>query len=267
MNGDSFYMTLFSNVVNKDVRNKIGNFITPLPPISLDNRWKVGLCEIRYSNTWYNIRKPCAINLVDDNDNTFVAEPLFIHPGRYVDAQVLIDEIQRLMDKLVGMIPNTTVVSRPYIRVKRISNMLEVVVGETSDGRNIYPLFSGEIESMLGAEEGFFDPQPKNLQSKTVLAYNMCDMTGGVNGLLVYCDVVDHSFVGDARAKLLRVVKIPPKSIFGETVVVTYDRPHYIPLSMREFQSIEIDIKDDAGSTIDFRAGRVILTLHFQRDG
>ena len=38
--------------------NKTSNFVTKLPrTLQLDGEWKVGLAEIDYSHTWYNIRE------------------------------------------------------------------------------------------------------------------------------------------------------------------------------------------------------------------
>ena len=38
--------------------NKTSNFLTKLPrTLQLDGEWEVGLAEIDYPHTWYNIRR------------------------------------------------------------------------------------------------------------------------------------------------------------------------------------------------------------------
>ena len=50
----------------------------------------------------------------------------------------------------------------------------------------------------------------------------------------------------------------------GERVQVVYDKPIYVPLQKKNFDSIEIDIRNDIGKPIPFEYGKVIVTLHFR---
>jgi hypothetical protein len=61
--------------------------------------------------------------------------------------------------------------------------------------------------------------------------------------------------VGDTTARLLRIVEISGQK--GEMVHIQYDRPRYVPLQKKEFDSIEIDIRDDSGERIPFDSGKV----------
>lgn len=81
------------------------------------------------------------------------------------------------------------------------------------------------------------------------------------NLLYVYADIVEPSSVGDVKAPLLRV--IGSDSI--AKAFANFDMPHYYPLSNREFNRIEIVIKDLAGNMPSFASGTSIVTLHFKK--
>ena len=81
--------------------------------------------------------------------------------------------------------------------------------------------------------------------------------------MFVYCDILENQIVGNALVPLLRVVPIDGKH--DDVVVKSYDFPHYVPVSKQEFNTIEINIKDDADRIIPFRYGKVVVKLHFRR--
>ena len=73
---------------------------------------------------------------------------------------------------------------------------------------------------------------------------------------------MEHVSVGDTKAPLLRIVQVSGKS--GERVQVVYDKPIYIRLQKKNFDSFEIDIRNDSGEPIPFEYGKVIVTFHFR---
>ena len=91
------------------------------------------------------------------------------------------------------------------------------------------------------------------------------ELFSSFHSLFVYCDIIKPSYVGDSFTQLLRFVEIPPNAQFGEQIVLTYPDTHYFPLNTREFNSIEIDIRDDTGRRIPFLFGRTLVILHFRR--
>ena len=50
-----------------------------------------------------------------------------------------------------------------------------------------------------------------------------------------------------------------------DVVSKSFDNVQYIPVLHKEFTTIEIDIRDDAGRRVPFERGRVTVTLHFRR--
>ena len=88
-------------------------------------------------------------------------------------------------------------------------------------------------------------------------------MQAGVQALYVYCDLLQFTNVGDIKAELLRVVNSGDE--VGDVVTRYYERPRYVPLQKKNFDSIQIIIRDDFGEKIQFENGKVLLTLHFRR--
>ena len=53
--------------------------------------------------------------------------------------------------------------------------------------------------------------------------------------------------------------------VYGKSVTKTFDRPQYLPMCGQTLDTIEIDIKDDAGDSISFQHGKVAVKLHFRK--
>ena len=45
----------------------------------------------------------------------------------------------------------------------------------------------------------------------------------------------------------------------------TSNKPHDVPLNKKIFDTISINIRDEAGDLVAFEHGKVIITLHFRR--
>lgn len=85
-----------------------------------------------------------------------------------------------------------------------------------------------------------------------------------VDTLWIYSDIVAPQIVGDRKSPLLRI--IPSKGDFhGQTVVIHYDRPQYLPLAHHVISTIPVKIFNTYGlSPIPFNSP-VIITLHFRK--
>ena len=279
---ESFYVTLPSNIINNH-SNKICNFTTTLPAaLQLDSSWKVGLSEIHYTNSWFNLKTWNYVTLVDQLTYAPLAEAFRIAPGRYMEINKLLREISKSVTKVAGL----SVL--PAMEYDEPSQKFRMRPGKMTDETVVVYVFSEELASMLGVTNGYDGKNENEYAMATanrenggsdiietviwsavswMLAKDCYDMNAGINSLYVYSDVVDYSIVGSVKAPLLRVVHIPPKSKFGDPVHIMYDRPYYLPLATKDIHEIEIAIRDDSGDLIDFKFGRVEVTLHFIKDG
>ena len=89
------------------------------------------------------------------------------------------------------------------------------------------------------------------------------DLEHGFHDLYVYCDIIQSQYVGDALVPLLRIVPVEGKD--GERFSKSFIRPQYLPVSRKQFETIEVNIKPDTGEFVPFEFGRVLLPLHFRQ--
>ena len=68
----------------------------------------------------------------------------------------------------------------------------------------------------------------------------------------VYTNIIHSHHVGDVSVQLLRIVGVEGQ--LGKSVTKTFDRPQYLPVCRQTIDTIEIDIKDDAGDNISFQS-------------
>lgn len=137
------------------------------------------------------------------------------------------------------------------------TNKSKTVVIETSNKR---PKFT-ETETMQSDEQK--DDTMEEIAF--IYAFKQVSLHGYINNLNIYCDLLKPVSVGDVDAPLLRTVAVSSNDRFGEFIQYEPNTREYIPLLYPEFDTIEIDIKDDFNQTIDFKFGKVYLSLHFRK--
>ena len=115
-------------------------------------------------------------------------------------------------------------------------------------------VLSWELMEFLGFNEKVIAKKEVDL-----VASNAFDVNRGRNLVYVYCDVASHGVVGDVRAPVLRVCNVSGKH--GRVVHITYERPHYVPVGRRDFDTVGITINNELGDSLPFK----FVTLHFRR--
>ena len=109
-------------------------------------------------------------------------------------------------------------------------------------------------------EKKTFEPS----ELKIIWSKTPADLHASIHSLFIYCDIIKPNYVGNSYTQLLRVVEIPNFD-FGKQVILNYPDCQYHNISCRDFNSIEIDIRDDTGNQVPFMFGRVIVVLHFKK--
>ena len=107
---------------------------------------------------------------------------------------------------------------------------------------------------------------PDAFDRRIFYSKNVVKLNASMTSLFIYSDIVEHSIVGNAFAQLLKCVPITSKTDFGEVINIRYNDPDFIPLQSLNFDIIEIDIKDDTGSSVPFETGRVLIKLLFKKE-
>ena len=153
-----FYMILSSNVDSYKAfgtTNKISEFKTKLGRnIFLDGGWQVGLADISYTKSWFNILKSHKISLFDDYGKEYMNNPndkkFVITAGYYETPQKLIDEINRLLSQY-------KIMKVPFLVYNEINNScqikagkIEEELGKVKDIKIVFPYFGKEIEDVFG---------------------------------------------------------------------------------------------------------------------
>ena len=280
---ESFYITLPSNVKSFENSNIIGNYTTNLDKgYNLPNHenWEVGIAEVSYGKNWYNIRKRQYINLFSispniSNQKITLVENMtsFLEPGLYAKPKSLVKKINDILKSKFGKSIKTV----PQLHLNRFNQKIYYTLGE-DNGDLFYIQLDSDLSRILGLEEngktlyetisthGRFPRQlTKSYKLKRIYGNRPVDLYAGYHTLYVYCDLVDYSVIGNSYQQLLRALEVPTNKDFGDQVVLTYTNPIYVPLLKNEFQSIEIDIKDETGKSLEFEFGRVIVVLHFRK--
>lgn len=244
-----FYVSLPSNssmLYYPD--NKTCKYTTKLhAPLSLHDDYEVGLSEIQFQCTWYNVRKGNNTLYIYDRDTVTDSVPLLrkitVKEGYYMTGIDFIDAINAALD-----VATREKVNFAYIEASR-KCAIQV-------GPDIGIVLPCSLAKMLG----FFEKC--NLTQSTE-SPSPVDVHMYFHSFYVYSDILQFRHVGDASVPLLRTIAVMPRSR-QENIVNTYIAPHYLPLKLFNFETIDIIITNETGEVVPFERGKVIVTLHFR---
>ncbi|KAI1298611.1 hypothetical protein HDE_04128 [Halotydeus destructor] len=161
------------------------------------------------------------------------------------------DQVVTAINEDMSQVEWTSIIidKSPTIDYNERLNKVEVSATESKLGGVMKFLMSRNLSTILGLAEGTGNP----------------DLKFGKRAIFVYSDLVKHSIVGDTYSQLLKLSMVPNGLEFGKQVIQRYEKPIYIPLQNSKCDSIEIQLRDDAGELIDFSEGQTYITLHFRK--
>ena len=227
--------------------NKTSNFVTKLSrTLKLDGEWEVGLAEIDYPHTWYNIREgknSVEIYASDKLYLVFQTVEYSIQPGYYEKVQDMIDALYK-----AGLANLTDVVLSYDDTFKRVT---------VKCGKRAVVKLRGDIARMFG----FLNDT--TIRASEGKGSTLALRETGNQYFYVYTDIIKSQYHGDVVVPVLRTVTV--KGEHGSYVSKNFERPHYVPLNNKIFDTISINIRDEAGDLVAFEYGKVIVTLHFRR--
>lgn len=294
MEHSDFIITLLCNVDAPG--NTLAEFTTLLPqPIFLRGKWTVGLLDISYTKSWYNVKRDYEIGIFDSN-GAYAISPRKLEAGMYESENELVQAIQ----KEIGRACNSYKELRnlqgirtrqqdkavqigfkevPTLTANKNSRRITLTAGQTDEAspRILYVELHAELEQMLGLSANNVYHSPHMAKDVTevlvrqkfikgsVQGFNAYDLNGGIHNICVYCNLIEPQIVGDSFASVLRVVQIPVKK-FGEQAGGPFANPFYFPLISNYFQQVKISLRDDNGELIPFKFGRTLVTLHFKNE-
>ena len=227
--------------------DKASNFVTKLSrTLQLDGKWEVGLAEIDYPHTRYNIcegKNSVEIYAPDNLYLVFKTVEFSIQPGYYEKVQDVIKALHK-----AGLANLSDVVLSYDDTSKRVT---------AKCGRCVVVKLQGDIARMFG----FLNDT--TIRASDEKGFTLALPETGNQYFYVYTDIIKSQYHGDVVVPVLRTVTI--KGEHGSHVGKNFERPHYVPLNKQIFDTISINIRDEAGDLVAFEHGKVIITLHFRR--
>ena len=291
---DNFYLTLPCSVKGVTQENVLSDYITHLPrTIELEDRWEVALVEFHFNKSWYNLENDTYIGL-KTLDNLFLAFCDDALPAGKYPLDQLITEINKLLNEFASS--STTLKSVSHVTefrkiskaaslsVDLASNRIIMNPGLTERNEVLLPVFTDEFYELLGMTNRMHE-HPYSISSNTKLtdeellflstheeeaiigplySERAYDIERGIHSIFVYSDIVKENLIGDKTVQCLRVCTLPQRN-FGETINLTFDQPHYLPLSKRSFSTIRVTLKDKTNEQIRFQFGETLVKLHFKK--
>ena len=120
--------------------------------------------------------------------------------------------------------------------------------------------FSPDLARMLG----FDSNKTYDDSSMQVTAERPPDLSDSLSLIYIYCDLLEHVFIGDTRAPLLRISSRTSEERSNIAHVV-YNPVQYVPLQKKCFDTVTISMMMDTGRPIPFLPGKSIVVLEFRR--
>jgi hypothetical protein len=257
--------------------NTVAKFTTKLQnPISLSGAWEVGLMEIHYPHTWYNIAS-------NECEFTYWQNPrrysdVFAGPSNRKTWQIpagYYESMNDIVQVINGYISQASIeyslTKYPKFKYDTITKTLK---GEINLGASIE--FSTSLCFILGIHEsqnpirninyGKYQFDNKAVDDVPNVQWEseyVGDINPSFSNIYVYCDILAHVPVGDTKAPLLRVVHLEGEN--GDNEHIMYENVIYVPIQQKSFDSIEIDMRGDTGKLIPFEYGKSFVTLHFRQ--
>lgn len=270
-----FYLTLPSNSSAKHFPNNTkAHFITKLlGDYELQGDWEVGLSEIIFPKSWYNVGKKelihisftdCYIHGMHQPNHTYT---IHIQEDYYSSLESLVQEINDTIAQFFKSKHRPKFkrdnqyfdIELPEFKVNAVKHKVKISVIS-----NIIVVMSPSLSKMLGYRKNLYIRPTAHDVVSTFESHKTADIHSELQVFYAYCDLLECVPVGDTRAPLLRIVDVIETN-HNTTIRRYYDKPHYVPLQKKSFDSIEIDLRTDSGDPVPFERGKVILTLHFKR--
>jgi len=300
---ESFYLTLPSNAsLQVYPNNTTTSFTTKLSDyINLKGEgWEMALSEVHYPNTFLTISKANADIIVeerikDDEEGKTAVGRVSHSEGEGGQTAELAEAVDTTPDKARS---NTLEIGRR--RQKRRASPLRKITYSLSNAyirneedfvNSINYLLKGKIKLLMNKEfknviltreddnitRFLFNPRlslqlgflPERwIHEKMSRSLHPVNIANGIpRTMFIYCDLIKPQYVGDTTVPLLRIVNINNNMLqnFGSGSVSTFTLPHYVPISKKSFETIEIAVKDETGSSLPFMFGTLTVKLHFRQ--
>lgn len=206
----------------------------------------IGISEIIYPHTWYNVNN--SNNLIEFTLGESEESLKFrIPPGFYPTVPDILKALSiKILENNINFSFNEVT---KRVRIKVVGHASVILHPGMAELLGFDPMDIGTEEE--GAEiimESPYIPDP----------------CARFRVLMIYSDLIEPQIVGDVLAPLLKIVNVTGQD--GEMILAQYDRPHYLPVSRKSIETLEIVIRTNMGDLVPFERGRAYVKLHFRQD-
>ncbi len=167
----------------------------------------------------------------------------------------LYHSLEHVVESLNHMMKNAYHPHKPKVRFyfNTANKHVFMKVYEDTEMVNFHP----ELAQLLHFDSRIWYKGSAKFEGKTGV-----DIHRDSLAVYVYCDLVEHRPVGDVMAPLLRIVPTVDKS--ADIIHRIYEKPHYISLAKRQFNTVEILLATDNGKPLQLESGTTVVTLHLR---
>jgi len=261
-----FYITLPSDSSMKYYPdNTVAKFVTKLPePIKLEGEYEVGLAEIIYPYTWYNINNIngdfwVAIGVSQGDVKFPILKKCVIETSNYNNVDEFIKHLNAQMKGAFDGVKNLNPVFNYNNGIRKIEFKIQRIRHPLDGPDNRVFLISTPFKRRLGIIQSWHAMGGNQLYTAEE-EFNLNDY---LNLMYAYCDVASFMCVGDTKAPLLRVINMNVHD--GQAIRLSFPDIHYVPVQKRQFETIDIRINTARGRLVPFETGRSVVILHFKR--
>jgi hypothetical protein len=266
----SFYLILPSNSsLDYFPDNSLANYKTKLPQyFDLSGEWEVGLSEIQFPISWYNVSEKEShvyIRSMGIRKAPDIWHDVSPPGGNYDTPEQLVAQINENIQPLLRDIYFVYNSISKKISIKSPPNLFYTSFKITTTMADILGFdwrrhIEIEGDDLYQDEPNFIEINP---QVEKYTADLVCDLRRGFYSLFVYCDLCEPVVVGNYKVPLLKTISL--QGADGELVNRIYHPIQYVSLQRKQFDTIEVNIKTDAGQTVPFQRGKLLVTLHLRQ--
>ena len=244
--------------MNYSPTNTASQFTTKLNEVvELDGNWEVGLLEASFPGKVENVMSnEFYYHILEENGNYF---NVLLPNGIYPRAVEVIGALHSAQRRAVGIRPT----QRPLVYFRYLTLTKRIGMKIMGTASNVVGVkFSPALSQMLG-----FDADTTYDGHAEHIAKLPMNLTGNVNLVYVYCDLLEQVLVGDTKAPLLRIVSRSTDMTSSLDYIehVTFNPVQYVPLQKKCFDTITINLMMDTGAPMSFFPGKSIIVLEFRR--
>lgn len=231
-----FYLTLPSSETS-DVNNTSARFATRLPDTLklVKGKHLIGLTEIIFPASKYNVTSDLSCELLLQSGQS---QKFLLEKGNYTRGEDIV------------------------YRLNKIGNGVKFTHNKLSDSVRVSIDRSIVQKVTLDPQLSYFIGFEKNVIYDTTHAQRPIDYSNNVNTMYIYCDAVDYSIVGNAKANLLQCIPLPAATDYGKMQSRSFNPVRYIPIANDHIDCIYIELLDEFGHPLNFNFGSTVVTLH-----